>query len=345
MSNETEEKKLPPSEHKLRKARERGQVASSAEFVGGTVAVTTIVFIAMSWQSVVVGVSGVFDSGIASMTEDNTEITLSMLLLTGSLLWNKLGILGVILSIVAIVANVVHKGGVPFSLHPIKPEFKKINPGEGLKKLFGFRNSIEFGISLVKITLWFAICLAIFWFGLGTLMKSISCGAACALDRTMDMALIIAIVAIFMLIVTGLLDIPLQFSLFKREQKMGHSESKRERKDTHGNPEIKSRFKDQYRELIDDSGGGDVTFYLRGVETVVGISYDPTLSTLPRVTTKVGEAGSETVLARAKSAGIPIIADNQLAADIAASVQTGGIVRERHFERVAGILIGLGAIG
>ena len=345
MSDSSEEKNLPPSEHKLRKAREKGEVAASSDFVTAMVVTTTILFLAFSWPSFVQMISALFHTAISSM--GNVTPQSATVLLTGTLssLAQRLTMLGLIIMLVAIVANIIHKRGVPISMHPIIPDFKRINPSSGFEKLFSARNATEFGISLVRTILWFVIAGIILWLALGGLLRAVQCGAGCLLEESFDTGRAMVIVALIMLIIAGLLDLPLQTALFKRDQRMSHSEAKRERKDTMGNAEFKAHRRGQYRSLIDENPGSDISFYLAGPDFLVGISYDPAKSNLPRVVSRVRDQGYEAGIKRAKKNGIPVVRQPDLAADIFRTIDVGNIIRERHFERVAMILLQLGMVG
>ena len=48
-------------------------------------------------------------------------------------------------------SGIITMRGFVFSTDPIKPEFKRINPAEGMKKIFALRNLVEFIKGLIKV--------------------------------------------------------------------------------------------------------------------------------------------------------------------------------------------------
>src|SRR5207244_4463685 len=54
--------------------------------------------------------------------------------------------------VAAIVANLVQTGPV-FSAFPLKPDFQRINPASGFKRVFSLKTLVETGKTLVKLLL------------------------------------------------------------------------------------------------------------------------------------------------------------------------------------------------
>lgn len=345
MSDDSEEKSLPASDHKLRKAREKGQVSSSADFVSGVVVVATILFLMMSWTSLVQTISQLFNSSINNLAIVTPTLAFSLLIQTFEALSQKLSWLGFIIIVAAICANIIHKQGVPFSMHPVIPDFTRINPSQGFEKLFSVRNSSEFGISLLRLVIWFLASGLVLYLAFEGFMKSVTCGGPCVFEQSMSTGKYIILIALFMLIVAGMMDLPLQQALFQRDQKMGHKEAKRERKDTQGNAEFRNHRRGQYRELVAGGESKGVSFYLSGPGFLVGISFNPDDSPVPRVASRIREGGYEQAVERARKSNIPILQEPDLAADIFRTIDVGNIIRERHFERIAAILVKLNLLG
>lgn len=345
MSDESEEKTLPATEHKLQKAREKGQVSASADFVSGVVVVITLIFLAYNWTNLIKVITQLFNTSINNLAIVTPSLAFKLLIHTFESISATLSWLGFIIVIAAICANIIHKKGIPFSLEPIKPDFTKINPAQGFKKLFSVRNTTEFGVSLLRITFWFIASGLVLYLALDGFMRSVTCGGPCVFEQAMTTGKYIFIIAVFMLIVTGMMDLPMQQALFQRDQKMGHSEAKRERKDTQGNAEFKSHRRSQYGEMTSGNEGNEATFYLAGPGFMVGVNFDQSVSPLPRVVSRVREAGYENAEKKAKKKNIPIMREPDLAADIFRTIDVGNVIRERHFERVAAILVKLNLLG
>jgi type III secretion protein U len=351
MSDDSEEKTLDPTDHKLRKAREKGQVATSQDFVNASVTVSVIIYLIFAWPSMVESIDQIF-----RLTVDAAPLTARkgilpaynmVLYLVGAMLLP----FGVVSVFAAIAANIIHHKGIPFSMHPVTPDFSRVNPSQIFKKVFAKRNAVEFGMSLLRLTIWFVIAGVLLWFTAPQIFAATMCEGACSIDIGMRVLVILVVALIIMLLVFGLGDLPLQTSLFNHEQKMGHREMKREMKDTNGNPEFKSHRRNHHQSMVDGGtggggGGGKVkeSIILAGPSCAVGLIYHAKDAPVPRVVTRYSAGTLRSALAKAAKAGIPVVDDPSLANDIHQSVSKDASIRERHFTRVAQHMVNKGLL-
>ncbi|PHP66490.1 hypothetical protein CSC94_14525 [Zhengella mangrovi] len=347
MSGESEEKTLEPTEHKLRKAREKGQIASSQDFVTAAVTISALLYILFSWNNMAASAGRIFGMVLAAIPKVRSAGVSQPFYATVAELGNTLIPLVIIITMVGIGANIIHKRGIPFSLHPVTPDFSKINPGQLFKKLFSRRNGIEFGISLFRIVVWFIIAGVIVWLATPSIMASALCDGPCFINPAMQMVAAFAAAVIVLLLIAGLLDLPLQTALFRHEQKMGHQELKRELKDTMGNPEVKSARRNAYQDLQSPTGGGRtgrVSIVIVGNGVAVSLFYHPADAPVPIVVGKFSGESLRDVFSLARARGWAIANDARLASDLHRTVSEGTALRERHFGRVATHLINTGVL-
>lgn len=355
MSDDSEEKTLEPSQHKLKEARKKGQVSQSSDFVQSMTTVAGIFYIILNWTSFSESFSGLYQLSVLSFQEDVAKIGLSLFLTVIFDIMYAIVPFVALIIMIGVVANILDKQGIPFSLEPLKPDFKKVNPAEGFKKLFKKRNMVEFASSLTKLIFWFVITFVFIWLFLQTILASIYCSIGCVADSAISVSTLILATAVVMLLLFGLLDMPLQKMLFNDEQKMGHKEAKREQKEINGSPEFKQHQKSEHRRMISEMSGGargsgeirdgasGLTMIVRGSEAAIGIYFHPVHSKVPaHVKTFKGARFSRDMKA-ADNKNIPVIFDQALMSDILSSVEIGKAIRERHFEKVARLLIDIGA--
>jgi type III secretion protein U len=352
MSGESEEKTLEPTDHKLRKAREKGQIATSQDFVVASVTVSIVIYVLFAWPSMIQGIDQIFRVTVDAAPNRGKEGILDSFNAVTAILSSMLVPFGVIAALAAIVANIVHHKGIPFSMHPVTPDFNRINPSQIFQKVFSKRNATEFGVSLLRMSIWFAIIAVLVWLTAPKILASTLCEGPCVLNITSKVLVVLLAALVIMLLVFGLGDLPLQNFLFRHEQKMGHSEMTREMKDTLGNPEVRSHRRNQHRESVEQagSGGGGAhgkakqSLIISGPFNAVGIFYHAKTSPVPVLVTRVSGNELRSTLARAAAAGIPVIQDPSLAADLFQSVAPNSAIRERHFARVAQHMVNKGLI-
>ncbi|MEZ5840532.1 MAG: EscU/YscU/HrcU family type III secretion system export apparatus switch protein [Hyphomicrobiales bacterium] len=345
--NDTEEKLLPPSQWKLRKAREKGQIAASADFVRSAVTIIGIIFVVLAWTGFVEVFASGFDAVTRIFGEDFESSYLRGFNATIVAAGSKMVPLLLLLLIVAIVANILHKRGVVVSFHPIKPDLNRVNPAKGLKKLFGMRNFTEFAISLGRLLLWLAIAGLIIWLAVPMAMQSPLCGGPCILETGYVSGQRFLIAAVIMLIIAALVDLPVQFALFRREMRMSHRELKRELRDTQGAPEFKSHRRDAHRGMTERGGKGGIasaSVIIIGTDIAVALRFNRKDSPVPFVIAKGEGKNADTIISSANKLGVPQQVEPELARSLFQSVMVGDIIRENQFQAVATVLIKAGGV-
>ena len=357
MSGDSEEKTLDPTDHKLQKARKKGQVASSADFVSGLSVTVGICYLIFAWPSITAAAARMMDLSMYSIVESNPERGLAVFLTMVFEIGYLIAPLVAVIVSVGVLANILDKQGVPFSMHPVTPDFAKINPGEGLKKLFARRNATEFATSLVKIVVWFAFSGVFLWLFIQPILASSFCSIGCVLETAQGLGLLLVATAVIMLAATGLLDLPMQKFLFNHEQKMGHKEMKQEMKEILGSPEFRSHRRKEHKKLLEKSskdgkasgeikdGKQGISAIIRGYDAAVGIYFHPVEADVPIVIARFSGASFAKKMSEAESRGIPVEYDQSLMNDMLKTVDVGRVIRERHFEKVAKLLIRSGALG
>lgn len=343
--NDSEEKTLDPSDHKLRKAREKGQVAQSQDFVSASVAAIGLIYLAFAWRSVVGGFDDTLSIAISRMGEQSDQVlSLALRGMFLSVFNIAAPLLGIVL-LVGIMANLIHKGGIPFSLHPIIPDFGRVNPGKAFEKIFSKRNATEFSISLVRMVIWFVFVTVLLYFFLNPILSTSMCREMCVLDQALVVLTIFMIAAIILMIFAGMADIPIQFSLFRHEQKMGQSELKREMKETQGTPEFKSHRKREHQSLVAVGGEGPkMTFVLDGGLVAVGMAFDMKTTPVPVVVSVEETDKARKLIAKARKDGIPVLRENNVVYDLARTLKPGQTIKQQHLNAVASVMVNNGLL-
>lgn len=179
MGDTSEEKSQPATDKKLREARKKGQVAKSQDLVSGIVILASTLSIAAIAPRAQVQVTALID------------LTAQLYVEPFATVWPRLReaaqqlVIGITLPFVTVtlvmvvLTNVVTMRGFIFSVEPIKPEFKRINPAEGVKRIFSIRSFVEFIKGLIKVHLLGVAFYVIGRQSLQALMESARCGAGC----------------------------------------------------------------------------------------------------------------------------------------------------------------------
>jgi flagellar biosynthetic protein FlhB len=135
-----------PTSRKLQKARDDGQVARSIELPAAAVTIGAILVLYMIGSVWMAKIANVFAKGFTfdRKTLDNPDLLVtsfayqigeSFLLIVPVLL---------VTAVVAVLASGA-TGGYLFSLKSVMPNFGKLSPLEGAKRMFGSRALMELG--------------------------------------------------------------------------------------------------------------------------------------------------------------------------------------------------------
>jgi len=155
MANEQEhDRSEPATPFKLREARQRGQVAKSLELTSW---ITLGVAIAAGWMMLDGLVAGQLNLSRALFDQAGhihlTRRAVEGLFAAG--LWHLLGTFGMFAALVVgagLIANFMQIGPV-FSGHPLKPDFTRLNPAAGFKRIFNARLVYESFKTFIKLAL------------------------------------------------------------------------------------------------------------------------------------------------------------------------------------------------
>lgn len=155
--------------------------------------------------------------------------------------------------IMAILVNLLFSGFV-FSMTTLKPDFKRLHPVQGLKKVFSRRMLIELGKLLIKALL-FAVVL--YWIFEGLLQRLLASSLVVpvylpALLQSLVIQVGSALLAVMAL--AAVWDMWMSRREFARQMRMSRHEVKEEYRRREGDPEIKSRRKNAQQSLIKKLG-------------------------------------------------------------------------------------------
>ncbi|MCO4318285.1 EscU/YscU/HrcU family type III secretion system export apparatus switch protein [Phyllobacterium sp. 21LDTY02-6] len=345
MSQTSEEKSLPASDKKIEDARKKGQVLHSPDMVSGVIMLSCTIFL--------IYIAPVLRESISALVEEASHIydrpfdevwhRLSIIAVQ-SLLTATLPILAI--TIAAIVAtNVAVTRGFVFSAKPVEPDFDRINPMTGIKRIFSLKSVVEFVKALIKIIALTTAFVLVFQAGLKALFESPFCGAFCLQATFFAMLKPLAAVAVAAFLVLGFIDIFLQRWLFLREMRMTKTESKREHKDMEGDPLIRQERQRRRRAGTGAKTGLKHAVLLIGdpARRLVGIRYVRGETPVPVVVCRSSGAEAAAMHLHAAELGIPVTVDAALAEQIAAT-GAGQPVPERAFQPVANALVAAGLI-
>lgn len=340
--NSSEEKKHKATDVKLTKEREKGRIAKSADLYAVTASLTGIVSLSLLIGFVLYHITNIFTASVnASTYEWNTALNYIVNILMYEFVLIILPVFGAVVFSV-IISNLVYNKGIPFSFEPIKPQFDRLNPVQGLKNIFGKKGMVNAGQMLVRLSLWFGGFAIIIWMARVQLLSIPLCGISCIGNIGIDVAVQLIVYACLILFLVALFDMPIQKAMFLLDQKMGHSEKKREDKDVYGSPEIKAARRQFQREVSSSVAGPkkiqQATIIIVGGDSAVAVYYDTNDENGPSVVASATENKVSGLIEKAHKDNIPVYSDAELAQALK-SVPAGSVINPKHYTLLATAMV------
>lgn len=225
---------------------------------------------------------------------------------------------------------------------PLQPKFSKLNPLNGIKKIFSAQSLVELVKSVAKILL---IALVTYSYikkkrGLLYALYDMSMMQAVNLIGETVIELGIRISAIYMIIAGA--DFMYQKYKFKNDMKMTKQEVKEEYKNAEGDPEIKGKIKARMREasqrrMMQAIPKADVVI-TNPTHYAVAIRYDTEVAPAPIVVAKGSDYLAQKIKQIARENNVEIVEDKPLARMLFANVDVDKQIPPELYQAVAEIL-------
>lgn len=342
----SEEKTLPPSQKKLRDARNKGQIAKSRDLVSALgLAVATAFLWSRSgtltneWREVLLYADRVQNEPFSVAVP---QVGASLAALASR---TVLPLLAFVIA-AGLVGSVLANGGVVFSLDPLTPKLDHLNPFAGLKRIFGVKALVELAKTLVKALLLGGALLLVFLGTWNTLVLLPTCGIGCLDFVVGTQTKLLFAIAVGAFLAAGILDMLIQRWLFLRDMKMSTSELKREFKEQEGDPHVRGAHRRHRQEdaQLPPTGLKRATILIRGRAVAVGLRYVPGEGGVPIVVCRAKGAQAEVMIEAAAELGIPRAPDHGLAASLVKTVPPGTALPNRYFDRAARAIYAAGQV-
>ncbi len=331
------------SEKKLADARRRGRVPRSKELGMTTVMLAGAgAFLALRpffgegfAQLLTAGLS--IDRNRAMTQLDPVDAVFRGVFTAAGFIWPLL-----IVVAVAALAGTLAMGGWVFSAEQLTPKLEKLNPVNGLKRLFGWSGLSELGKALFKFVLVAVIAVSLMWMLAPQFMRLGQLGIEHALGRTSWLAAICFAGFSAALLLIAAYDVPFQLWYFRRQMRMTKQEVKDEQKETEGRPEVRQRIRQMQqdvatRKMLADVPEADVVL-VNPQHFAVALRYDTTKSRAPLVLARGTDRLALTIRRIASAHSVPVFEHPPLARALYHTTDVGKEISPELYFAVAQVL-------
>jgi type III secretion protein U len=247
----------------------------------------------------------------------------------------------VIVCFVGVLVSFLVVGPV-FSFEAMKFDIKKLNPVEGIKQKFKLKVLVELLKSIAKITGAAIIIYLVVVQSLPQLIATVMMPAIGSAMVVSDFLFTAAIrVGIFFLVV-ALFDLAFQKKNFAKEMKMEKFEVKQEYKDTEGDPMVKGRRREMFREIAYQEGPRAArrarAIITNPTHIAVALKYNPDEEPAPIILTMGAGAIADQIIKIGVENKIPIMRNVELARELYSKGKISDYIPEDSYQAVAEIL-------
>ena len=244
------EKTEAPSPRRLEQAREEGQVPQSRELSTFLVTVTGAATLLLLGGWMAGRVSGLLRDGFAfdRRAAFDEKVMLDMLerMLSGALL--TLMPLFFALLIAAVAAPLL-LGGLVFAPKALGPNFGRLNPVQGIARMFSVHGLAEMVKAILKSLLVGGVGSLVLWLNMDHLFDLMVEPLEIGMADFSDTVAFAALLIVLSLGLLALMDVPFQLWQYHKKLRMTKEEVKREGKEQEGDPMVKGRIRAMQREM------------------------------------------------------------------------------------------------
>lgn len=347
MSDNSSEKNLPPSERKLRKAREEeGNIPHSRDLVQTASLCALLVYFMALGPSIIENISVIFQQISYLQGRPLTDDVLSRMLVGVLEISMSIAIVPLIIStMVSMIFSIIDAKGIVFSIKPVTPKLSHLDPIKGIGRLFGSQGLIYLAMNFLRATLIIVVSACVAYYFLRSILFSATCSLDCVVDVTLQSTLMLILICTGILVVSLIFEIPLSRAFFSKQMKMTHSELKREQKDVFGDPIVKTaRQNIRNAEKGEYSGNQYIMLLYLGPEIAVGLHYVRGRTAAPVICSRAQGSDIEKVIQDTRDLGAIIIQNNHLASALFKDGRRGKYIPVNLFNNVAVDLIRYGLL-
>ena len=242
---------------------------------------------------------------------------------------------------VSVIATLAQTRGL-FTMKSAAPKFSRLNPIEGIKKMFSMRGVVELLKSLAKIiVLGYIIWLQFrdeFWAFPRLMDMEPLQGMAFTTNIVLEIAKSAAIVMAFV----AAADYFYQWWDYEKNLRMSKQELKEEYKQTEGDPQVKGKIRERQQaqarqRMMQKVPGADVVIR-NPTHFAVALKYDPQRSSAPVVVAKGADSLALRIVAVAQENGVFITENKPLARGLYEAVDLDREIPDRFYQPVAEVL-------
>ncbi|MCB9996484.1 MAG: flagellar biosynthesis protein FlhB [Rhodospirillales bacterium] len=332
-----------PTPKRLEESRKKGQVALSREINNWVMLLAATLLIGMSAPSVfsrlkqhmqaylekahqLPGMPG----GLGNLLHDSFLSVLGILMLP------------LLILIFAAIAGPFLQVGPLFAPEVIKPDFSKVSPIKGFKRLFSLRALMEFAKGILKIAVIGVVGVILLYPFYGSIDHMVGQPVPLMLDELLALVIRLMTGVLVALIIIAVIDIVFQRTEHMKKMRMTKQELKDEYKQTEGDPHVRAKLRQLRAErarqrMMQSVPQADVVI-TNPTHYSIALKYDPDNMDAPVCVAKGIDEIALRIREVAKEHNITLYENKPLARVLYDTVEIDEMVPPEHYKAVAEVI-------
>jgi type III secretion protein U len=335
-----QEKTEEPTTKRLRDARKQGDIWQSHDFTT-TVAIVVFALLAVAGGKIALAwlAQGLGEMVVASTQKETNLLHRLRAAMLDLGLWTIIA--AAISVLISAVASAIQVGGV-MSFERLAPDINRLNPIEGLKRIFAWRTAVELIRLLIKLV---ALGVVLWVLGRSQLpllaqAQHISLTGWLLVGGKQFESMLLLCSVVFG--VVALFDLFYQRWDYMRRKRMSKEEVKREYKDREGDPLLRGMRKQMHQEINFNNMLNRVrkasVVVVNPTHVAVALYYEPDETPIPMVVAKGEGEVARAIREAAEEAGVPIYRNVSLARTLNSDTPIDDYIPDDLLEAVAQVL-------
>ncbi len=244
-------------------------------------------------------------------------------------------------SLVAIAATMGQTKGL-FSAKAFAFKANRLNPLNGIKKMFSLRGVIELLKSILKIIVLAVVVWNVVSKWVAQLPSMMNMSALEAMSQTGDTITNIILNAAIVFVFLGIFDYIYQWWDYEKNLRMSKQEIKEEYKQSEGDPQVKGKIKERQQRMsqqrmMQNVPNADVVIR-NPTHYAVAIQYNPKKNRAPIVIAKGADSLALRIVGVAERNQVHVMENKPLARGLYESVELDREIPEKYYKAVAEVL-------
>lgn len=260
-------------------------------------------------------------------------------------IWGAVPLLGAVAlaTIIGGAGGNLMQSGLIFTGEKIKPEWSKVSPLAGFKRIFGPEGMVQFLKTLAKLVATSVICWLVLKPHVRELEAMAAMSPAAILPFARDLALALMIGMLMFLGFTAGADFLWQRFQFAKRMRMSREELKEDFKQAEGDPHVKAKLKQirnqRSRQRMMQAVPTATVVVTNPTHYSVALRYEPDKGDgAPICVAKGVDALALRIREVAREYGVPIVENVPLARALHAKVEVDAVIPREHFEAAAKVI-------